>query len=225
VAVVERQQVVTARATTPDGAEAPLIFKVVKKPVASDIQVERRAGGSTYRVPAAGMLKGSKGLFLFAVIWNVFISFFLIALAAACFKNAQMKNFLPILFMLPFIAVGVGTMLWSVNMGRRKTAIVTAGDELLVISEGIFGKNTRRFNADALSSVHMGPSGMSVNDVPVMELQFHAGGGKFGVLSERSNDELEWLAVQVSLELGLLEVDYQPSIADEAAPTPWAQPH
>lgn len=217
-AVVHRAETVSADGSSSDDLPA-LVTRIVKRPAASDIQVESRPEGTTYRVPAAGLLKGSKGLFLFAVVWNVFISVFFLGFAAALIKEPKMPHLLGVLFAVPFVAVGVGTMLASINMGRRKTAIVTAGSEVLVVSEGIFGKKTRRWHADQLSSVHVGPSGMSVNDVPVMELQFGAGQGKFGVLSERNNDELQWLAVQIGLELGLLaSVQQTPVSTDPVYP-------
>jgi hypothetical protein len=218
-AVVKREPAVKALRTN-SSDEAPPVAKIVKQPVASDIQVERRAGGTTYRVPPAGLLKGSKGLFLFAVIWNVAIGVFVAICVASTIKEPITPHLAAVLFMIPFIAIGVITMLAAINMGRRKTVIVTAGDELLVISEGIFGKKTRRWHASELSHVHVGPSGISVNDVPVMELQFRSGKVKFGVLSERSYDELEWLAVQVSLELGLLNVEFAAATVDQAETTP-----
>lgn len=41
----------------------------------------------------------------------------------------------------------------------------------------------------------MGPSGLTVNNRPVLELQVHPKqGSKFGVLSGRDHGELRWMA-------------------------------
>jgi len=52
-----------------------------------------------------------------------------------------------------------------------------------------------RFEPGEVMAVRMGPSGMEVNDRAVMELQIRrANGNKLGVLSQRREDELQWLA-------------------------------
>jgi hypothetical protein len=174
------------------------------QPNDSNIEVEPRPGGTIYRVPAAG-IRGTKGLFLFAIVWNLFISGFFGMMAFLAFQEGESPPIILMLFLIPFVAVGIGVALMSLNMARRRTAIATAGGQLFVISEGIFGKKTRTWNDCELRDVRVGPSGMAVNDAPVLEIQFHTDSGKFGVLSERANDELRWLAGQLSLELGLIE--------------------
>lgn len=197
----------TAESLTTCPLNEHMSFQVVSPPRDSDILIEQRTDGATYRVPPAGFAKGSKGLFTFAIFWNV------IVLALVTFVGFAMANDLDGsiaffgLLLVPFVAIGIGVALAAANMARRKTAIVTAGREVFVISEGIFGKKTRTWHADDLDFVCAGPSGLTVNDVTVMELQFHQGGGKFGVLSERSREELMWLATRISCELGLLTID------------------
>jgi hypothetical protein len=55
-----------------------------------------------------------------------------------------------------------------------------------------------------VTSVVAGHSGMEVNNRPVLELQIHARNApKFGMLSGRSDAELQWLAGLIETELGL----------------------
>ena len=185
--------------------EQPWIIDLAQ-PADSDIAAQRRPDGTTYRVPAAGFAKGAHGLHWFAIFWNSIVAILMIPIVTGVLtKPAEVA--LEALNMLPFLAIGIGVALAAINMARRKTAIVTAGHQLMVISEGIFGQKTRTWNADELKFVCVGPSELAVNDVPVMELQFHQNGGKFGVLSELSNDELNWLAARISHELGLIRSD------------------
>ncbi len=177
----------------------------IRKPEFSEVEVDTRSDGVTFRIPAAGLRKGSKGLFGFAVFWNAFVLAFLLFAMFLFLRDPQGANLIMALVAIPFVGVGIGTALAVMNMGWRKTAIVTAGDQVFVISEGIFGKKTRTWHAADLKYVVTGPSGLSVNDVPVKELQFHSGNGKFGVLSERTDDELLWLSVEVSQQLGLMQ--------------------
>jgi hypothetical protein len=114
----------------------------------------------------------------------------------------QQDVLFPALFMSVFVAVGVLLLLLSIHMGRRTAEMAIAGGRLFIIQKGIFGTKQKEWDADEIANVCVGPSGMLVNDVPIMELQVHNNAGKKqGFLSGRNDDELEWLAAMISAKL------------------------
>ena len=105
------------------------------------------------------------------------------------------------------VAQRVGILLAAINMGRRRSNLATAGDRLFVVRESIFGRKTHEWKAADLEEIRRGASGTTVNDVPVLELQIHPRQGKkVGLLSERDNGELTWIAAELNQALGLLRV-------------------
>ncbi|MEK6247065.1 MAG: hypothetical protein N2C12_02730, partial [Planctomycetales bacterium] len=173
------------------------------QPAGSDASVERRKGGVTITIPPAGLWKGSRGLFFFSLVWNGFLILFVGAFLFSVARGDD-SDWNILLFLIPFIAVGVGVMLIAVNMGRRRAIIATSGENILVVRESIFGKSSREWRSSQIQQICSGPSGMSVNDVPVHELQVHSTAGKkFGCLSQRDDDELEWIAAELNRSLRL----------------------
>ena len=62
----------------------------------------------------------------------------------------------------------------------------------------------RAWRAGELSAIRIGPSGMSVNDVPVMELQIHPKDGKkVGLLSQLDDEEIDWIAAHLRKALNV----------------------
>jgi hypothetical protein len=102
-----------------------------------------------------------------------------------------------------FWLIGVVMVLGAINMGRRKAAIAIAGGQLMAMQTGIFGSKKQEWEATEVTSIHAGPSGMEVNDRPVLELQIIGQGKKFGLLCGRSDEELHWLAALLRQELGI----------------------
>jgi hypothetical protein len=100
-----------------------------------------------------------------------------------------------LLFVALFWLIGIGLLLGGINMGRRQAGLAVAGGTLMILQTGLFGKKHREWPLSDLSSIRVGPSGMEVNDVPVLQLQIHDADGKqVGLLAGRSDEELEWLA-------------------------------
>lgn len=182
-----------------------------EEPAGTNITIERREEGISIRVPPAGLWKGSKGLFLFAVLWNGFCSIFVVFAVLGALGIVEGDGDLPSwalpLFILPFIAVGVGITLVALNMGRRHAEIVTAYDALLIIRHTIFGKKVAEWAAEQIAEIGVGSSGMEVNDVPVMELQvLPRDGKKFGCLSQLDAEELDWIAGELNAALPLVPI-------------------
>jgi len=181
-------------------------------PKGSQIKIDRFPDGLTIEIPPAGLWRGSQGLFFFAILWNGIIGIITMCILGAIVGgDAKRDNGIWALpaFLSIFWLVGIGILLAALNMGRRKAAIAVTGGTLMVIQTGIFGSKQRDWEKGDVEAVRAGPSGMTVNDRPVLELQiFDGGAGKFGMLAGRSNEELWWLAGELRAALG---------VADEAS--------
>lgn len=185
-----------------DGDEEEL---TLYQPPGSTAEYMERRDGITIIVPPTGLWKGSKGLFLFSILWNAFISVFAVVIGRDLIGGStNSESPWMILFLLPFFAVGLGMLYASINMGRRRVFLAVIDGSLAYRRIGPFKVAEHKMRADEVSAIRMGPSGMSVNNVPVMELQIHrTRGKKIGMLSQRDNAELSWIAQQLRRALGV----------------------
>jgi hypothetical protein len=175
---------------------------VETQPPDSTIRCEQHNGRQLFVVPPAGLIKGSKGLFVFSLIWCGFIGtmagFFLFG------KHNEPDIWIPILFILVFLAIGVGMMLGAIQMGRRRAILSAGRDGVSVVVAGIFGAKRWDWTAGQVAFIRTGPSGMEMNNQPVIELQFHTDTGtKKGFLAGRNAEELKWLATRLRHETGM----------------------
>ena len=176
------------------------------QPADSQIKIDRFPDGVTIEVPPAGLWRGSRGLFGFAILWNGIIGLITVCLVGAFFGGQNAKGNDP-LWVLPLVLsifwiAGIGLLLAAINMGQRRAALAVTSGSLTVIQTGLFGSKQRDWAPDDLEGVHVGPSGMTVNDEPVLQLQIVDGGGnKFGLLTGRNPDELRWLAAELKTAL------------------------
>ena len=165
------------------------------QPIGSIATIQRQEFGITIEIPPAGLWKGSKGIFCFALLWNAVISIFIVVL----------QHWIIMVIMIPFFAFGVGLLIAAINMGRQHATIATADDLVMIVRHSpIFGKLTREWSASQIQSIQCGDSGMELNDVPIKELQIIPNDGKkFGCLSQLDDDELVWIAAELNEGLGL----------------------
>ena len=174
-------------------------------PPPTTIQIERFPDGLTANIPPAGF-GGTKGLFFFAVVWNVAIGFFSVLMISIVLGGKQQDGavwVLPLLLSV-FCLVGIGLLLASLNMARRRAAIAVTGSTLMVIQTGLFGSKQRTWEPGDVEAVRVGPSGMTVNNKPVMQLQIIDGGADtFGMLTGRRDEELQWLAAELRAALNV----------------------
>jgi hypothetical protein len=188
------------------GEPKPAIANL-QQPADSKIQIERYPGAVSINIPPSGVWKGTRGMFFFALLWNGFMTVFT-CFATFGFLHAAPGDidnvWIPVAFVVVFWGVGIGMFLGSVNMGRRRAALAVADGTLMVLQTGIFGSKQREWPAAEIANILPGPSGMTVNDVDVLELQIHdTAGKKFGILAGRSDDELAWLAYELRQALGI----------------------
>jgi hypothetical protein len=175
------------------------------QPPDSTAEYAELKNGISIVVPPSGLWKGSKGLFFFSILWNGFISVFAVVMVKSVLggSNSSESPWV-LLFLLPFIAVGLGILYASINMGRRRVFLAVMDGVLAYRRVSPIKIIEQKLRADEISAICMGPSGMSVNDVPVMELQIHRKQGKkIGMLSQRENAELKWIAQCLRRALGV----------------------
>ena len=193
----------TSDAAEPAAAETPL-----PQPANSPITIERFPDGLTITVPPAGLWKGTHGLFVFAILWNGVIGVLTPLLLVGIFTGKGVEQGAALIapaVLSIFWLVGIGILLGALNMGRRQAAIAVTGGMLMVIQTGLFGTKQRQWAATEISRICAGHSGMEVNDKPILELQIYGqGAGKLGLLAGRTDDELNWIASELRVALGVM---------------------
>ncbi len=175
------------------------------QPKKTRVLIDRRTDGLTLTVPPAGFFKGSKGLAVFAILWDAFVAVFFVI---AGIGGIAAGRFLPLLFVLPFAAAGVGITLLAVSMGKRKAILDVIGPQpaaaLLITRQGLFKTQQDELTTDRIKSIEVAPTGMEVNNVPVMALYVTPHEGKaVKMLSHLGNDELDWLAALLRWEMSI----------------------
>jgi hypothetical protein len=198
----------------PDDSEAGVAEEPPGKagpPAGSNILCETFPDGVTVQIPPAGVWKGSKGLFVFGILWLAIVGPISLCLIGGLFgaigvqakkPDANALWIMPLVMSL-FWAVGIGMLLAAINMGKRKAALAVTGGSLMVIQSGLFGTKKRQWEPGEVEAVCTGPSGLEVNGEPVLELHIHDGGGKFSLLCGRSDAELEFIASTLRRALGV----------------------
>jgi hypothetical protein len=173
------------------------------QPAGSPIEIRRFDDGFSAVVPPAGLWRGSGGLFGFSLLWNGFMLVFTVAIVGALLGDKPPDDesawVFPLVVIL-FWTIGIGMLLGSIQMGRRHAALAIAGGTLMVMQTGLFGKKQREWPLGEIAAIRVGPTGIRVNGVPVLELQIHdRSGQKMGLLAGRKVDELEWLVDELHL--------------------------
>ena len=73
------------------------------------------------------------------------------------------------------------------------------GDQLAIERKSIFGTKWIEMPVADVAEIAKRPSGMEINNVPVMQLMIRESGGKkHGLLSQLTDAELDWLADELN---------------------------
>jgi hypothetical protein len=169
--------------------------EVLHQPVGSEVAVDEHPDGITVTIPPAGIWRGSRGLILFSAVWLAIVATFtlLLVLTGGGGQGPGLWILLP--FLAVFWTIGIAVLLAAINMGRRRAVLAVVGDALLVLQTGMFGGKRREWARAQVRQIVVGPSGLTVNETPVLELQVHDGDGRhFGLLAGRDEAELKWIA-------------------------------
>ncbi len=174
------------------------------RPASAIATLEKSRDGITITVPPVGILKASKGLFGFAIVWNLIIA---IIITVMIFVGA-FKQWTDLLFIIPFLGIflliGIGMLLGAINAGRRRAILDVVGDTLLITRKNIFKTLQDEVHRDNIASIRRDESGTRVNDIPILNLQIHRKQGrKITMLSQLRNEELAWIASELRKAMGI----------------------
>ncbi len=178
------------------------------QPADSKIAIHDQGNSKAYRVSPMGIRKGSKGLLGFSIAWNLFTLVFTIVFISICLAGDLFQGWnlvgslLFALFACLFWLVGIGSLVSAINAGRRTAMLGIADGQLFVERKSIFGTKWLELPIGKIKKIGVGPSGTEINNVPVLELQIRdSAGHKHGLLSQLANDDLFWLAQELSKSL------------------------
>ena len=179
-----------------DPGSAAMPEEIVQQPAGSKAKLETRADGLSLAVPPAGIRKGTRGLFFFAVFWCGFMAVFTgLMFFATGTKGRHATPWEAAPFLLLFWLVGFGLMAGALNMARRRALFIVDRTSLRLAQAGLFGTKSWVWRREDISAIRADASGMKVNNQPVIELQIHPRGAKkVGVLAGRDEAELRWIA-------------------------------
>lgn len=203
-----------------DATDANREIERFEPPSGTRIEHQSLDDGCIFTVPAPGVWKGSKGLFGFSLLWCGFMVVFTTGVGAAFLGGDGPKDearWIFPLFIVGFWAVGIGMMVAAINMGRRQAAIAVTNGGLKTIVSSMFGTTRKEWPLTELQTVRKGPSGMEVNDVPVMQLQIvPRDGAHYGLLSGLDEPELEWIATHLRRFMSVEPGTFTDDEADES---------
>lgn len=171
-------------------------------PPDTDVVLDRHPRGIAFTIPPAGLWKGSRGLFSFSLVWCTITLAVSVVGGGAWQPNGNLPLAGALAFAAIFWLVGIVTMCLAINMGRRQAVLAVVDDSLQFLQVGPFGRRRHEWARAEIADIAVGPSGLEVNDVPIMELQVRTTAGKkHGMLSQRQLAELVWIATVVRHEL------------------------
>jgi hypothetical protein len=173
---------------------------VFEQPADSAVQMEQFPDGVSFRIPPAGVWKGSAGMFQFGLLFGVVTAGFTAVFAGAAVAQGGAWAAGAVLG-----ATGIMSIFWLVSggmlyagwmMGTRETAIAIVGPSVMVMQTGLRRAKRREWPRSDVKSARVGPSGTEVNDKPILELQLLGADDKklFGMLMGRDVQELHWMA-------------------------------
>lgn len=185
-------------AVTDPTLQDPAAEDLVVQPADSRVQVEERGASLRLVVPAAGLRRGSFGLFFFALLWCGFMVVFTGFTLFGTNKSPKGVPFAFWIFIPAFWIIGLGMLLGAIHMGRRTATLEVDTARLSVETRGLFGTKRREWTRADLTAIRADASGMEVNDRPVIELQIHPRfGKKAGLLGGRNEAELRWMTTRL----------------------------
>lgn len=187
-------------------ARRPSVAFPRDQPVGSRVTIQRDGDHTMIEIPPAGVLKGSAGLFVFSLVWCAFMCVFTGVSIGVPIMQGQFSVLVTpfLLGSLLFWSIGIGMLIGAINMGRRRAICDVVEGMLLINRANLFGVRQHEFAREDIEWIGVGPSGMKVNERPVMQLQIQPRAGKrIGLFTGRDEAELHWLAWELQAALGL----------------------
>ena len=175
-------------------------------PAGSRFLIERSGSKTEVRVPAGGMGKSTVFMMLFGIVWCCFVGFVTFGmLSGSAHSGTTSERSLPeFLFLIPFWAVGLGTLIGCLHFSSKRWTITAERGVLNIVSTSSLFKKGRAWQASEIQSLEATNSGIKVNEVPLMELRVNLATGKHvGLVRGYDLRERQWLAAVLSEALGL----------------------
>lgn len=166
-------------------------------PAGSRVEMQQVPDGVGFSIPAQGVFKGSHGLFVFGLIFDLFPTFFLVILLTS--EDMTGKDLLIFgAFLSVFFLTGTGLMLSGLAMGTRRAVIAARAGRLRVETTSVFGTRQREWAAGDLQKLEVAHTGTRVNNRPLSALYIEAKDGtKTSWLQMLSRTEQDWIAAHL----------------------------
>lgn len=175
---------------------------VPPQPLGSRAVLDQLGSGISLRVPPVGFTKSTMPLMLFSMFWLGFVSLFTLMMY---FIGVPLAMYL---FISIFWGVGILVLLLGLNMMRKQAVIDVVHDTLLITQQSIFGRSQHEWRADELIDIRADHSGTSVNNRPLLNLQFIPREGKVvSLFTGREDDELHWMAASLRTAMHMRKQD------------------
>ena len=172
------------------GDDAPI--EPVKRPEKTRIELQEHDAGIRFDLKPAGL---TGPLTLFGAFWTAISGLFV----AVSIRDAEQLANPSALLSLGFLTIGVVLIAAGVNYGLRRMSIVTAGDQLLLVTLSPFGRSRQSWSRSQLRQIRMGSTRSSDSDQSFERLLIEEQNGNCTThLGEYSKEEIEWVAWELS---------------------------
>ena len=171
-------------------------LRPVPRPPKTKIVCERPAPERmVVYLPPHGLRGNTLFMFIFGVVWTLFTGVFgVVAVIATFSKGGSPIALLPLLFMLPFWAVGAGFLYFSLRGAYAKKFLSIESDRIVLRT--VFAGRTKDEQAPRSPGLRAELAvAYSQNKAPVYRLQL-GGAIKFG--SELDSPEKDWLLFEIN---------------------------
>ena len=173
-----------------------------QRPESCRVEVVRQPGQPTvFRLPALGFRGQAAGMLVFAFVWNAFVGFMAVVMLGGAIANGDFWGPLPmLLFMIPFLGIGIFVLVYGLNLARRTALIGVDPDFLFCETQELRKKSWVEIPLVEVQSIEVGSSGTSLNDQPLMQLQIKhttPAGQITRLFTGVPEAELEWIASEI----------------------------
>ncbi len=187
---------------TQDGQSLRPLTPAPTRDGSAEIQMRSTPDGVHISVPAAGLRRGTQGLwapylFVLVIFGGILISTLL---------GQSLKNFSGLLPAIPIVLIfgGVfgGLGLGLLNMAKRMAVLEVTSTSLRIRRKTLFGDRTYDFPKADITDVRKGNSDMQINGKAVEELQVMVNGHmKVRMLTQRKPEEIQAVAEAIMANL------------------------
>lgn len=184
----------------------------LEKPASTNMELTDTGWGVELRAPSRGLWKESYGMLSFGLFWCLIVG--AISTGLLLGHNQDNSRLGAAAFLALFWLVGIAMVLAGIHLGTRRWTLKADRSELRVTLKSALRSREWHWRADEIAEVRVGDSGTRVNDRVIEQLQVHprSGGGKTGLLSGRTHEELAWAATYLrrALATSTAEVEAEP---------------